>query len=76
MRESIEANGLGKEKPGSDKVKKFMEEYVRNWLKTSVIPGYGHGRLRTTDPRYTHLKGLSLSLISDSYLVQLVHAAE
>jgi len=41
-----------------------------------VVPGYGHGRLRTTDPRYTHLKNLSLEIMGDKNLVKLVHASE
>ena len=32
-----------------------VKEFIWNWLKTGVVPGYGHGRLRTTDPRFTHL---------------------
>lgn len=41
-----------------------------------MIPGYGHGRLRTTDPRYTHLKNLSKNLLGDNYMIQLVHSSE
>ena len=59
MKEAIAAEGLADQAPSNDVVQKFISNYVRNWLKTSVIPGYGHGRLRTTDPRYTHLKSLS-----------------
>lgn len=33
-----------------------IENFVNNWLKTAVVPGYGHGKLRSTDPRFVHLK--------------------
>ena len=53
-----------------------MTKFVQDWLKKGVIPGYGHGRLRTTDPRYTHLKNLAQEMMSDKKLVKLTHALE
>lgn len=53
-----------------------VTNFVDNWLKTSVVPGYGHGKLRNTDPRYTHLSDMSKVLLPQSELVTLVHACE
>jgi len=53
-----------------------VTNFVENWLKTSVVPGYGHGKLRNTDPRFTHLKEMSKTLLPNSELVSLVHACE
>ena len=60
MQQSIKEEGLDINHPESSDCQQFIKEYVTKWLRTAVIPGYGHGRLRTTDPRYTHLKELSL----------------
>lgn len=53
-----------------------VTNFVDNWLKANVVPGYGHGKLRNTDPRYTHLKEMSKILLPQSDLVTLVHACE
>ena len=53
-----------------------IADFVNNWLKASVVPGYGHGKLRNTDPRFTHLKDLSKEYLPDAELVKLVHACE
>ena len=76
MQTSISEAGLDITKPGSYEVQAYIKKYVKNWLKSAVIPGYGHGRLRTTDPRYTHLKNLSSELIPDKNLVKLIHSSE
>jgi len=76
MQTAIKEAGLDVSAPESEVVQTFIRDYVTNWLKTGVVPGYGHGRLRTTDPRYTHLKGLSLDIMADKDLVKLVHASE
>ena len=55
---------------------KEIETFVLNWLKTGVIPGYGHAKLRNTDPRFTHLKEQALSIMPDKELVKLVHTCE
>lgn len=54
----------------------FLEHWLNEWVKTAVIPGFGHGRLRTTDPRFTYLKNVSMHLVKDSYLVKLLHSSE
>ena len=76
MQKSIKDAGLDISRPDSAECQAYIRDYVTNWLKSAVIPGYGHGRLRTTDPRYTHLKALSLEIMSDKDLVRLVHASE
>ena len=76
MKDAIAQEGLGDKDPSDQEVQRFIREYVQNWLKSSVIPGYGHGRLRTTDPRFTYLKDMSQKILSDKYLVQLVHESE
>lgn len=55
---------------------KEIETFVLNWLKSGVVPGYGHAKLRNTDPRFTHLKEQSLSMMPDKELVKLVHTLE
>ena len=49
-----------------------MENYCQDWLKNSVIPGYGHGRLRTTDPRFVHLQQMAQRLMPEKELVKLI----
>lgn len=73
---ALKEAGLDLSNPESEEVQTFIRKYVEDWLKKSVIPGFGHGRLRTTDPRYTHFKNLSKDIMSDKELVRLVHASE
>jgi citrate synthase len=52
--------------------KTTIEEYVRLTLKEGrVIPGYGHAVLRSTDPRFLHLKGFAERNIKDDYIIDL-----
>ena len=53
-----------------------VSTFVNNWLKTGVVPGYGHAVLRETDPRYTHQKQQAERLLNDNRLVKLVHTCE
>jgi len=53
-----------------------IREFSENWLKTAVIPGYGHAKLRNTDPRFTFLKEQSLMYMPNVDLVKLVHGSE
>ncbi|KAJ4896239.1 Citrate synthase 5 [Raphanus sativus] len=49
------------------------EEYVWKTLNSSkVIPGYGHGVLRKTDPRYVCQRVFALKHLPDDPLFQLV----
>ena len=50
--------------------------FVNNWLKTGVVPGYGHAVLRSTDPRFVHQKKQAERLLGDNRLVKLVHTCE
>lgn len=53
-----------------------VRAFTNDWLKTAVVPGYGHAKLRNTDPRFTFLKEQSLRYLPDRELVKLVHACE
>lgn len=53
-----------------------VEKFIRNWLKTGVVPGYGHGKLRAIDPRFTALKQLSHKLMPRSRLCTIVQGIE
>ena len=53
-----------------------IEDFTNDWLKKAVVPGYGHAKLRNTDPRFTFLKEQSLRYLPDKELVKLVHACE
>lgn len=49
-----------------------MREYIRETLKTSVVPGYGHAVLRKTDPRYTCQREFALKHLPDDPLFKVV----
>uniref|UniRef100_A0A7N1A751 Citrate synthase n=1 Tax=Kalanchoe fedtschenkoi TaxID=63787 RepID=A0A7N1A751_KALFE len=50
-----------------------LKEYVWKTLKSGkVVPGYGHGVLRQTDPRYTCQREFALKHLPDDPLFQLV----
>ena len=57
-------------------LQKEVISFVNNWLKTGVVPGYGHAVLRSTDPRYVHQKKQAERLLNDDRLVKLVHTCE
>jgi citrate synthase len=53
-----------------------VSDFVNNWLKTGVVPGYGHAVLRSTDPRFVHQKRQAERWLGDDRLVKLVHTCE
>jgi citrate synthase len=53
-----------------------VSDFVNNWLKSGVVPGYGHAVLRSTDPRYVHQKKQAERLLGEDRLVKLVHTCE
>jgi citrate synthase len=55
---------------GADKEQ--LREFIRESLKTSVVPGYGHAVLRKTDPRYTCQREFALKHLPDDPLFQIV----
>lgn len=57
---------------GYDVTKDQLREYIRETLKTSVVPGYGHAVLRKTDPRYTCQREFALKHLPDDPLFQIV----
>jgi len=65
---------LGKvvEQVGYSATKDQLREFIRESLKTSVVPGYGHAVLRKTDPRYTCQREFALKHLPDDPLFQIV----
>jgi len=65
---------LGKvvEQVGYDATKDQLREFIRESLKTSVVPGYGHAVLRKTDPRYTCQREFALKHLPNDPLFQIV----
>jgi len=57
---------------GYDLTTEQMREYIRESLKTSVVPGYGHAVLRKTDPRYTCQREFALKHLPDDPLFGVV----
>lgn len=57
-------------------LQKHVQSFVEDWVKTKVVPGYGHARLRIVDPRFTHQKKLSLEIMPDKELIKLTHVCE
>jgi len=57
---------------GYDVTKEQLQEYIRETLKTSVVPGYGHAVLRKTDPRYTCQREFALKHLPDDPLFGIV----
>lgn len=74
--EYVEGKGLKIESRQDPKLKMAVEEFLHNWLRKSVLPGYGHGKLRNIDPRYLHFKELSLKLVPDNKHVIITHVIE
>jgi len=50
-----------------------MTEGVLLFLDLQVVPGYGHGVLRNTDPRYTCQREFALKHLPNDPLFQLVY---
>lgn len=57
---------------GYDVTKDQLREYIRETLKTSVVPGYGHAVLRKTDPRYQCQREFALKHLPDDPLFGVV----
>jgi len=57
---------------GYDATKEQLREFIRESLKTSVVPGYGHAVLRKTDPRYTCQREFALKHLPDDPLFGIV----
>jgi citrate synthase len=57
---------------GYDVTSDQLREYIRETLKTSVVPGYGHAVLRKTDPRYTCQREFALKNLPDDPLFNIV----
>ncbi|KAE8038153.1 hypothetical protein FH972_010689 [Carpinus fangiana] len=58
---------------GEDITTEQLKEYVWETLKSGkVVPGFGHGVLRKTDPRYTCQREFALKHLPDDPLFQLV----
>ncbi|KAJ3679021.1 hypothetical protein LUZ60_017032 [Juncus effusus] len=61
------------EECGENISKDQLKEYVWKTLKSGkVVPGYGHGVLRKTDPRYTCQREFALKHLPNDPLFQLV----
>ncbi|GJM90490.1 hypothetical protein PR202_ga06774 [Eleusine coracana subsp. coracana] len=61
------------EETGSDISTDQLKEYVWKTLKSGkVVPGYGHGVLRQTDPRYTCQREFALKHLPEDPLFRLV----
>lgn len=76
LRDALKAKGIAIKSSSDPEVLKFVKEFTENWLKTAVVPGYGHAKLRSTDPRFTFLKNQSLNYMPEKELVKVVHACE
>jgi len=59
-------------KVGTDVTTDQLRDYIRETLKTSVVPGYGHAVLRKTDPRYTCQREFALKHLPDDPLFGVV----
>ena len=62
-----------REKVGDNATKEELTEFVWATLKSGrVVPGYGHGVLRKTDPRYTCQREFALKHLPDDPMFKLV----
>ncbi|XP_003079274.2 Citrate synthase active site, partial [Ostreococcus tauri] len=62
-----------REKVGDDATKEQLTEFVWDTLKSGrVVPGYGHGVLRKTDPRYTCQREFALKHLPNDPMFKLV----
>ncbi|XP_071690009.1 citrate synthase, mitochondrial-like [Rutidosis leptorrhynchoides] len=58
---------------GEDVTKDQLKDYIWKTLNSGkVVPGFGHGVLRKTDPRYTCQREFALKHLPDDPLFQLV----
>jgi len=57
---------------GYNATKDQLREFIRESVKTSVVPGYGHAVLRKTDPRYTCQREFALKHLPNDPLFQVV----
>jgi len=57
---------------GYDATKEELREFIRESLKTSVVPGFGHAVLRKTDPRYTCQREFALKHLPNDPLFGIV----
>uniref|UniRef100_A0A0D6R2F9 Citrate synthase n=1 Tax=Araucaria cunninghamii TaxID=56994 RepID=A0A0D6R2F9_ARACU len=58
---------------GTDITNEQLKEFVWKTLKSGqVVPGFGHGVLRITDPRYTCQREFALKYLPDDPLFKLV----
>lgn len=57
---------------GLDVTTEDLRLYIRETLKTSVVPGYGHAVLRKTDPRYTCQREFALKHLPDDPMFNIV----
>ncbi|XP_071721115.1 citrate synthase, mitochondrial [Rutidosis leptorrhynchoides] len=58
---------------GEDVTKDQLKDYIWETLNSGkVVPGFGHGVLRKTDPRYTCQREFALKHLPDDPLFQLV----
>lgn len=76
LRDELKKKGIQITSSDDPKVREFVREFTENWLKSAVVPGYGHAKLRNTDPRFTFLKEQSLRYMPEKDLVKIVHACE
>jgi len=60
------------EQVGYGATKDQLREFIRESLKTSVVPGYGHAVLRKTDPRYTCQREFALKHLPEDPLFKIV----
>lgn len=61
-----------REKLGDSPTNEALEKYCWDTLNSGkVIPGYGHGVLRNTDPRYTHQAAFAKKYIKNDPLINL-----
>lgn len=72
----LKTKGIEFSSSNDPKMLQEVEAFIKQWLKTGVVPGYGHGKLRHIDPRFIALKELSNQLVPNSRYVHIVHALE
>lgn len=57
---------------GNNPDEKKIKEFIKETLKTGVVPGFGHAVLRKTDPRYTCQREFALKHLPDDPLFKIV----
>lgn len=76
LRDAFHKEGIPIRSSDDPKVREFVRAFTNKWLETGVVPGYGHAKLRNTDPRFSYLKEQSLRYMPEKELVKVVHACE